>query len=736
MKTPAAVTTPLLSIIIVNWNGIRFLPDCLSSIQRHTEDGTEVILVDNHSSDGSDTLIEKSYPWVRLVRAGKNLGFSKGNNLGASMARGEFLLLLNNDTVLLSDVAPALNLMAADSDVGALGAKMVSPKGIYRHSAGRFPVPQRIVKISSMLRKDGPFKKGDFPQRVPEPGYRVDFVEASFLLVRKSLWQQLGGLDESFFMYGEDMEFCYRIKQAGFRTVFLPSVAYIHYGGFTLDRELLVVNGIVGFHEKWSGRPMIAFVLVILCLRLAARYLLYRLLSPGREHSVSREKADASMQALRGLLQGLHRGSETKKAFHDSAPSATGTSPLSWSGDAGRSVRTILIVHQSADLYGSDKHVLHLVDHLPADRFYCIVLLAESGPLQEALESRGVETHQVPLPKLARAALSIKALLELPARCAASIRAMDNAIGNRTIDVVHSNTMAVLSGALWAKLHRVPHLWNVHEMIVHPRYVRRLFPLLLALFADRVVCNSKATCNLLTAQWPGLKRKSNVVWNGIQRPATVDRTAADRFRDGLRIPSDHVLVALVGRINRWKGQQLLVRAADILTRLRITDAHFIMVGSPPAGQRHFSERLGRTVQASHSKDRIRICDFEPDIWKVWDACDIAVVPSTEPEPFGFVAVEAMAAGKPVVAADHGGLAEIVVPDQTGILVEPNSPTALARALERLIMNKPLRERLGQAGRVRASGHFAMKPYVQAYAAHYLEMAPARSSLYSCMRLCV
>lgn len=417
-------------------------------------------------------------------------------------------------------------------------------------------------------------------------------------------------------------------------------------------------------------------------------------------------------------------------ALQDNSQLASTLSKFSSSGEMGRFGHTILLVHQSADLYGSDKHVLHLVDHLPADHFRFIVLLAEWGPLQEALERRGVETHVIPLVKLTRATLSIKALLQMPARCLASIRAMDKAIGNRTIHVVHSNTLAVLSGALWATLHRLPHLWNVHEMIVHPWFVRRLFPLLPALLADRVVCNSKATCSLLAAQWPGLKKKSDVVWNGIRRPGSVDRQAVERFRHGLGLPPDHVLVALVGRINRWKGQQLLVQAAGVLTRQGVTQVHFIMVGSPPAGQFHFAERLSRAVHASQAEDRIRICAFEPDIWKVWDACDIAVVPSTEPEPFGFVAVEAMAAGKPVVAADHGGLNEIVVPNRTGLLVEPNNAMALARALERLISDKNLRKRLGQAAKVRVSRHFSLKPYVQAYAARYQEMARTTSRRYA------
>ena len=255
------------------------------------------------------------------------------------------------------------------------------------------------------------------------------------------------------------------------------------------------------------------------------------------------------------------------------------------------------------------------------------------------------------------------------------------------------------------------------------------------LFANRVVCNSQATCNLLTAQWPGLKRKSDVIWNGIQRPGAVDRLSAERFRDRLGLSPDHVLVALGGRINRWKGQQLLVQAADMLTKQGVPQAHFIMVGSPPAGQDHFAEHLSQTVQTSQAKDRIRICAFESDIWKVWDACDIAVVPSTEPEPFGFVAVEAMAAGKPVVAADHGGLTEIVVPNQTGMLVEPNNAKALARALERLILDKTLRKRLGKAGKDRASDHFALKPYVQAYADRYQKMDPIRSHLYTQKQLC-
>jgi len=264
--------SPLLSVLIVNHNGRRFLPDCLDALRSRVSCPHEVIVVDNASTDGSAEWLASACPWVRLLVSRENLGFTAGNNLAARHAGGESLLLLNTDTVLLDDPAPALALLEREADVGVVGAKMLSAEGIYRPSAGHFPAPARLIRIRSMYLSHGPFRDGDFPPR-PE-SWDCDWIEGSFLLTRRELWQRLGGLDERFFMYGEDVDYCRRALGAGFRTVFCPAISYVHFGGFSVERMAWTVDGFRRFHLEHSGLAQRWLAEGVLSTGLVARSLL------------------------------------------------------------------------------------------------------------------------------------------------------------------------------------------------------------------------------------------------------------------------------------------------------------------------------------------------------------------------------------------------------------------------------------------------------------------------------
>ncbi len=255
--------TPLISIIIVNHNGMEYIADCLDSISKRVPLSHEVIVVDNASTDGSADLIRSMYAGVRLIQSRKNLGFARANNTGAKAAAGEYLLLLNQDTVLLSDLTPALRLLEQNHGAGIAGAKMVDGKGRYRPSAGYFPSPLRLVRISSLYVKDGGFVSGDFPAGTK--GSEVDWVEGSFMLVKSSLWRAAGGLDGGFFMYGEDVDFCKTAAGLGYSTLYCPDVSYVHHGRYEPSRLPMVIKGFLRFHKKHSG-PLV---------RMAAKAVLY-----------------------------------------------------------------------------------------------------------------------------------------------------------------------------------------------------------------------------------------------------------------------------------------------------------------------------------------------------------------------------------------------------------------------------------------------------------------------------
>ncbi|GAB64076.1 MAG: glycosyltransferase family 1 protein [Candidatus Jettenia sp.] len=374
-------------------------------------------------------------------------------------------------------------------------------------------------------------------------------------------------------------------------------------------------------------------------------------------------------------------------------------------------MKTILYVHPSADMYGSDKALLSLVLGLNKKKFRPVVLLPFEGPLAQKLKLSGIKTYVVPLTIIGRLTFNPIGLLKLPFKLFCSMRAINKVLADITVDVVHSNTLAVLSGALWARWKRIPHVWHVHEMIVHPKLVRHFLPYLLKIFATKVICNSNATMKLLIESQPVLAVKSIVVWNGLERSEKVDKQSVAELRQQLGLVNNDVLVALVGRINRWKGQGLLVEAADLLWKKGLRNIHYLIVGSSPYKQECFVDNLFLQIAASQIQEQTTVMDFRNDIWVVWDTCDIAVVPSTEPEPFGLVALEAMAAKKPVIAANCGGLKEIVIDQETGVLFEPRNSYALADAIEDLINNKEKRHRLGNNGFNRLNEKFSLSNYI-------------------------
>lgn len=239
----------LLSIIIVNFNGEPFLKNCIDSIKRNCQEiDFEIIIVDNNSTDKSTKLIENEFPEVVLIKNKKNIGFAAGNNVGVSFSKGKYILLLNNDTVLLANLKPALVILEKDSSIGLLGIKMLDKHKNYRQSAGYFPSPLRLLKLKSLMMHSQGFKDGNFkptPEIIP-----IDWMEGSFMLTRTEFWNELKGMDDSFFMYAEDIDFCKRLNSVNKKAVYLPELSYIHIGGFHNQRNKLLKTGLIKYANK------------------------------------------------------------------------------------------------------------------------------------------------------------------------------------------------------------------------------------------------------------------------------------------------------------------------------------------------------------------------------------------------------------------------------------------------------------------------------------------------------
>jgi glycosyltransferase involved in cell wall biosynthesis len=257
--------------------------------------------------------------------------------------------------------------------------------------------------------------------------------------------------------------------------------------------------------------------------------------------------------------------------------------------------------------------------------------------------------------------------------------------------------------------------------------VRRALPWLAARLSQRVIANSTPTQTWLLAEAPALTGRSVVVFNGLPPLPETNPSAADAIRQQMGANEGDVVATVAGRLNHWKGQDLLIEAlARLQSQGRLGRLRVAIVGDVFAGHEDVKGALVRQVAQHGLQDRVAFISFVDDIYPVWRASQIAVVPSTEPEPFGMVAIEAMACGVPVVAAGHGGLLDIVRHNETGLLFEPRSADALAGALARLLDDVSLRKRLGTAGAQRQQALFSLRAQVAQTHAVYRSLVASGS----------
>lgn len=276
---------PDLSVIIVNWNTKKLLNDCLSSIFKFTKDvNFEVIVVDNGSEDGSGQMVKKKFPQVKLILNENNLGFTKANNQGIKVAEGEYILLLNSDTYLIENSLKKLVEIAKSlPGLGALGPNLLNENRSVQQSVGFFPhLPQAFWWMSFI--DDLPFGTILRPYHVDHDSFykndhEVDWVTGAAIIVPKKVIREVGELDEQIFMYGEEVDWCWRIKKANFKVFYSPATKIVHIGrGSTgkISKNAIIgeYKGIKYFYQKHKSRlslQLLRFLLKIGALtRIAA----------------------------------------------------------------------------------------------------------------------------------------------------------------------------------------------------------------------------------------------------------------------------------------------------------------------------------------------------------------------------------------------------------------------------------------------------------------------------------
>ena len=380
----------------------------------------------------------------------------------------------------------------------------------------------------------------------------------------------------------------------------------------------------------------------------------------------------------------------------------------------------VLFAHAGAELYGADRILLELAAGLKARDYSLQVVLPGPGPLHAELARAGVATRQRNLGVLRRRYFTPLGLANRLCRVVGAAFFMRRLIREQGLSIVHSNTTAVLAGALAARLAGVPHVWHVHEITTRPRWFAWLMAQCVGRLSQRAVFVSAATRDHLCALSPRVRSKAVVIHNGIDTARALDGQRGVLRRECGWMES-HCIVGMVGRINWWKGQGVLL---DCAARLLPTDAslRFLMVGGTFDGDNRVRDALLAAVAQQGLGGRVVLQDFREDVGNVLADIDIFVLPSTEPDPFPTVVLEAMAAGKPVVAFGHGGVCEMVEDGVSGILCRPGSADAMAGAIARLAAAPGLRAQMGRVGRDRLQRLFTRDVFIDRFAALYAELA--------------
>ncbi len=358
----------------------------------------------------------------------------------------------------------------------------------------------------------------------------------------------------------------------------------------------------------------------------------------------------------------------------------------------------ILFIHQGHELYGSDKSLLRniraLKQKFPAARI-SVVLPGEGSLADYIREEFNIEPQFLKLGVLRKYDLKRFNFNIIP-RVLICFRYIS--LMNR-FDLVHINSLVVMDMIIAARFSKARKMIHIREI---PTGIQRVFFKALLSFSHAELV---FISNAVKRSFGRLRNPiQHVVWNGTHPVPELSEEVISQ--------EEHTGFLLIGRINAWKGQPLLVEALALLPPREKERVKATILGDVYGKENYRKYRIKKLIEKHKLTAMVVMVPFTPNPENYYHNADAVIVPSIHPEPFGLVAIEAMSAGKPVIAANHGGLTEIVVHNETGILFEPGNPKALAEALSFAINNPEKMKQMGEAGRKRYEEHFTEEIYIR------------------------
>jgi glycosyltransferase involved in cell wall biosynthesis len=379
--------------------------------------------------------------------------------------------------------------------------------------------------------------------------------------------------------------------------------------------------------------------------------------------------------------------------------------------------RVIAYLQGTSEVGGSDIALLTLVSRLDRQKYEPLVILPGDGPLVPKLRAAGARVLMLAVPQL-RSTKNISYQARYLSRFAPGVARLARLLRRERADLLYSNSLYALHGAWAAKLLGLPHVWHIREIPDTSPAVMWVLRTAVRRLSTRVITMTDAVARAI-----GEGKHVYTIPDGIDLERFNPRVSGARIRRELGIEDGERLVGFVARLDPWKGAEVFLRAAAEVSRAR-GDTRFLVCGGELPGYEAYAAGLRRLAEELGIEERVLFTGWKyklDDIPEVMAALNVLVHASIRPEPFGLVIVEAMATEKPVVAADDGGVREVVEPGVTALLAPPGDHEAVAAAVLEILSDPTRAAAMGKAGRLRAERLFEVGGYVRRIEAVYAEL---------------
>jgi glycosyltransferase involved in cell wall biosynthesis len=366
----------------------------------------------------------------------------------------------------------------------------------------------------------------------------------------------------------------------------------------------------------------------------------------------------------------------------------------------------ILLLHSSSDLYGASRIFLQTVTLLRKHGHHCLVVLSNKGSLEQALESVGAEVYIVNLGIIRRKYFTISGLFNRLQKWRSASTFLNSLIHTHQIELVYSNTAAVLIGAWVARKNKLKHIWHIHEIIEQPKLLHQFLGWQMRKGADKliVVSDAVAIC------WKtALSEKTNLIriYNGIE---PINQLITVNYRKQFNLPDVAVVLGLAGRIHVIKGQPYFLEIAKALKKINnFSNLHFFIAGDPYPGQEYLLYQMFDLIRENQLEASVHYLGQVDQMSNFYADIDMLVVSSIQPDSLPTVILEAMQYGIPVVATAQGGALEMVQDNTTGIFIPLDDALVAAEKIQ-AILPASIRQQMGAAGQQRVATHFSQAAF--------------------------